>query len=144
MTRLMPLFVKSLSVIFIAGGILATNLQAQSNEITVSVSFPFAVGSHNLAPGTYRFSLMSSEFLLSVVDVKTGNRQIFDVHPEQQNSAEQRGRLIFRKSAGRRILNEIHFPGADTFSETIAPRPATSTETVRSTTSSDALGVGQP
>src|SRR5579863_6769248 len=77
MNRFIASFAKLLLAILIAGGTLATDLHAQSDEITVNVPFAFIVGTHTISPGTYRFSLMSSEFLLSVVNTKTGDKQIF-------------------------------------------------------------------
>jgi len=144
MNRFIASFAKLLLAILIAGGTLATDLHAQSDEITVNVPFAFIVGTHTIAPGTYRFSLMSSEFLLSVVNTKTGDKQIFDVRPELQNTPHARGRLIFRKSADRPTLCEIHFSRTETFSELIESSCLGSTETGRSTTSANAAGVGQP
>jgi hypothetical protein len=73
MTRFTSLAAKSLVTFLIAGGTLATNLQAQSDvAITARVPFPFTVGKHSIEPGTYQFSLLTSQFLLSVVNVKPG------------------------------------------------------------------------
>jgi hypothetical protein len=118
MKRILSLIAKSLAIILIGSGALATNLQAQSDvAVTASVPFPFTVGTHNMAPGTYEFSLDSSQFLVSVVNVKTGHREMFPVRPGQQLAVEQRGRLKFRNSKARSALSEIHFPGTDRFSE---------------------------
>jgi hypothetical protein len=122
MTRFMLLVAKSLATLVIGAGTLTMNLHAQSDTITVSIPFPFTVSTENIAPGTYRFSLVSSQFLLSVLNVKTGDVEMFDVRPEQEGALEQpHGHLVFRNSAGSRVLNEVHFPGTDTFSE-LTPR----------------------
>lgn len=143
MTRFMSLVTKSMFALLIESGALATNMQAQSDVITVSVPFRFTIGTHSVAPGSYQFSLISSEFLLSVVDMKTGNREIFDVHPGQQKKPDERGRLVFRKSGDHKDLNEIHFPGAVTFSEVIEPHRTEERISARSATG-NFEGVGQP
>lgn len=133
MTRFTSLFGKSLLALLIAGGAaLPTSMQAQDDAITVSVPFPFTVGTQSIAPGTYRFRLVSSQFLLSVTNVKTGHEELFAVHPDRQRSVQVRGGLTFGNSAGRSILNEVHFPGTDTFSEVIERR-ASRLEAKRST-----------
>jgi hypothetical protein len=58
-------------------------------------------------------------FLLSVTNVKTGDKELFTVRPENQCRIEDHGRLIFRDSDGSDTLNEVHFPGTDMFSELI-------------------------
>ena len=118
MKRISSLIAKSLMSILIGCGTLAINLQAQSDlAMTASIPFPFTVGTHRMAPGTYEFSLVSSQFLVSLVNVKTGHRELFPVRPGQQLAVEQRGRLKFRNSEARSVLGEIHFPGTDRFSE---------------------------
>lgn len=119
MMRFTSLVAKSLFTLLITGGTFVSNLHAQSNAITVRVPFPFTVGTQSIASGTYQFSLQSDHFLLFVLNVKTGDVEMFEVRPEQRHALEQRGRLIFGNSSGRSILNEIHFPGASTFSEVI-------------------------
>ena len=124
MKRLPTVFIKSLFTILIGCGALAADLQAQSDAITVRVPFRFSVGAQNIAPGTYRFSLVSSrmemsQFLLSILDVNSGDAEVVAVRPEQQRTFEQHGHLIFRNSEGHNVLAEVHFPGTDTFSELI-------------------------
>ncbi len=128
-----PLFRKLLFALLIACGAFATNVQAQNDAITVSVPFPFTVGSQSIGPGTYEFSLVSGQFVLSVADMKTGHMTMFNVLPKRQGSVEERGRLTFGNVQGRRILNEVHFPGTDTFSE-LTQRRAKRTEPTRSST----------
>jgi hypothetical protein len=125
MTRFTSLIVKSLVTLLIGSAMLATNLQAQSDDaITVRVPFSFTVGTQSIAPGTYQFSLLSSQFLLSVVNVKTGDGKMFSVHPEQERVVDQHGLLVFRNTEGSSVLNEIHFPGTKMFSEVIQRRGA--------------------
>jgi hypothetical protein len=119
MTRFKSLVVESLLMLVIGSGTLATNLQAQSDKVAAIVPFPFTVGTQSFAPGTYEFSLVSSQFLLSVLNMKTGEMEMFDVRPERQRTLEQHGRLLFRESEGGSILNEVHFLGDRTFTEVV-------------------------
>jgi hypothetical protein len=120
MTRISSLVI-SLVTILIGSATLATNLQAQDDDaITVTVPFRFTAGTETIAPGTYQFStVVSDPFLLTMVNVKTGDKEMFLVRPERQHGIEQRGRLVFRDWQGNSVLNEIHFPGTGTFSEVI-------------------------
>jgi hypothetical protein len=112
--------IKSLIIFLIGSGTLAINLHAQTDLVeTASIPFPFTVGTKSIAPGTYHFILESGPFLLSVVNVKTGDVEMFAVHPEQQRAVAPHGHLIFRKSEGRCFLNEVHYSGTSMFSEVI-------------------------
>jgi len=134
MKRIPSILIKSLVTIFIGSGALAVGLHAQSNvAITATIPFPFTAGTQMVAPGTYRFS-QTSPFEVSVLNVKTGDMEIFAVHPDSQRTFEQRGRLIFRKAADSRILNEVHFPGTETFCELIERRPPRRMEAKQSST----------
>jgi hypothetical protein len=124
MTRFRLLVIKSLATLLVGSATLATNLQAQNEEITARVPFRFTVGTATIAPGTYQFSLPSGHFLLSVVNVETGASEMFAVRPEQQLGEEQHGHLVFRDTEGGKELNEIHFPGLEIFSEVIQRRDA--------------------
>lgn len=137
MTKFTSLVVTSLATLLIGSATLAINLQAQSDDaITVRVPFSFTVGTQSIAPGTYRFSLLSSQFLLSAVNVKTGDMEMFDVRPEQQRAVDQHGRLVFRNTEGSSVLNEVHFPGTGLFSEVIQRRDDRRLEAKRSSTDS--------
>lgn len=136
MRRFMSLAAQSLVALLIGGAMLVTNLHAQDDAMTISVPFAFTVGTQSKAPGTYQFKLVSSQFLLSVTNVKTGEMEVFSVHPQQQRTYEERGHLAFRKAAGHSFLNEVHFRGTDVFSEVVqAPRGARSNTMIASTAS---------
>jgi hypothetical protein len=124
MTRFTSLVAKSLVTLLIGSATLATNLQAQSDDdaITVRIPFPFTVGTQTIAPGTYQFSQPSSQFLISVLNVKTGVMEMFSVRPESQRAIAQYGSVVFRNSEEGSSLNEIHFPGTGIFSEVIERR----------------------
>ncbi|MGC2638588.1 MAG: hypothetical protein WA294_15505 [Acidobacteriaceae bacterium] len=120
MTRFQSLTTQWLVTLLMIDGALSTNLHAQSDDaITISVPFPFTVGTQKLAPGTYQFSLPIGHFLLSVRNVKTGEGTLLNVHPEQQRAVDQYGSVVFRYFDGRSALNEIHFPGEAQFSELV-------------------------
>lgn len=123
MTRFTSLVTRSLVALLIAGGALTMNAQEPNDAITVAVPFAFTAGGEGFTPGTYRFSLLSSQFLLSVTNVKTNDTEMFDVRPERQRTLEQHGRLVFRDSADRGVLDEVHFPGTDLFSQVLHRRP---------------------
>jgi len=143
MKRILSLIAKSLVMILIVSGTLEINLQAQSNlAVTASIPFPFTVNTHDMAPGTYEFSLVSSQFLLSVLNVKTGHQQMFPVRPVQQLAVEQRGGLKFRNSEARSVLSEIHFPGTDRFSE-VGQRHGTGSIKAKSSPAAETISVAQ-
>jgi hypothetical protein len=143
MTKFTSLVVTSLATLLIGSATLATNMQAQNDDaITLRVPFSFTVGEQSIAPGTYQFSLLSNHFLLSVLNVKTGDTQIFTVRPELQRAPDQRGRLVFRNSEGSSVLNEVHFPGTGLYSEVIERRDDRRIEAKRSSTG-DSITVAQ-
>jgi hypothetical protein len=120
--RMMTLISSSLFTILIGSGTLATRLQAQSDSaVRVNIPIAFTVGKQTMAPGTYKLSLTPDPFVLSVVNAKTGDQEMFEVRPEQGRSVEQRGRVVFHRLDGLGVLDEVHFPGADTFSQVIQP-----------------------
>jgi hypothetical protein len=142
MKRISSLIVKSLVTLLIGGATLATSVQAQEDwAVTATVPFPFTVGKQSIAPGTYQFSLESSLFLLSVTNVKTGDKELFTVRPENQPAIEEHGRIIFRDSDGSNALNEVHFPGTDMFSKLIVRHGPRRMEAKKSS-SSHAVSIG--
>lgn len=133
MKRTTSLVARSLVILLFGSGCLAIRLQAQNDPaVTVSIPFAFSVRSRSIAPGTYRFGLVSGPFLLSVLNVKTGHEEVFPVRPERQRAFEPHGRLIFRTSEGCSVLNEVHFPGNNVFSEVIQQHRGETIEAKRS------------
>lgn len=111
------------------------HLQAQdARAITANIRFPFTVGTQSIAPEIYQFSLMSSPFLLSVRNVKTGDEELFTVRPERQEHPEVHGSLTFRKSGDSDVLNEVHFPETRMFTHIIRGHGVPRTEAKRSST----------
>lgn len=142
MKRLTSVAAKSILALLLASGLLATNLQAQDDAIIVKVPFSFTAGRQRIAPGTYLFSLLSDQFLLSITNEKTGDMEVFEVHPERQSTLEKRGHLTFQRSGDCRALNEVHFPGRETFSELILRYPSQKTATMKAS-ASDPVGVAR-
>ncbi len=120
MKRLRLLAVPSLVTVLLGSGSFAPNLQAQSElAITVSVPNAFTAGTETFAPGTYRFTQEFDPFVLSVLNVETGGERLFSVAPGRQGATEQYGYAVFSKSGGSSVLDQVHFPGTDTFSELV-------------------------
>jgi hypothetical protein len=143
MNRITSLVAKSLIIILMSSGSLAIDLQAQSDlPMTVSIPFAFTIGTQRIAPGTYQFSLVSGQFLLSVRNVKTVREEMYRVRPEHQRALESPGRLLFRKSEGSNVLSEVHFPDTTTFSEVIQLHDHRRVEAKRATSNISML-VGQ-
>jgi len=143
MKRIPSLIVKWLALTLAGSGMLAISLQAQSDSaVTASIPFPFTVGTQSIAPGTYEFSLVSSQFLLSVRNVRNGHQEFFIVHPEQENALHPRGRVVFQKSEDARRLDEIHFPGADSFAQLTLSQHPTAIEAATSSPG-DTVSVAQ-
>ena len=139
----LSLLTKSLLGILLAGGALTTNLQAQSDlAVTVSIPFPFTVDGHSMAAGTYQFSLVSSPFLVSVLNVKTGLKEMFPVRPKQQLTPEESGRVKFHDANSHPMLSEIHFPGTDRFIE-LDQRYVVGRRDVKSSPTAQSISVAQ-
>ena len=129
MKRMSSIIVGSLVAVLIVGGTFAAELHAQSGPgVVFSVPFAFTVDGHNVAAGNYELNLVSSEFLMSIRDRKTGKLQVFDVHPDQERSIEERGRLIFESCGDHRYLTEFHIPGTNVYSTAMSPRRLKDTE----------------
>ncbi|HVT98581.1 MAG TPA: hypothetical protein VHE33_13850 [Acidobacteriaceae bacterium] len=104
----------------LVGSVCGPSLRAQSDiAITASVSHAFTIGTQTLGAGTYRFSQGSDAFLLSVINVKTGEQKLFTVLPEQHGDFAQQGYLRFRTVGESSVLSEIHFSGTDVFSAVV-------------------------
>jgi hypothetical protein len=123
MKRMSSIITGSLMAILFVGSPFAAKLQAQDGPgVIFSVPFAFTADGQNIAAGTYELNLVSSEYLMSIRNLETGDTQVFSVHPEQQKAIESHARLIFHSCAGRMDLAEFHVPGTNLYSETTAPR----------------------
>jgi hypothetical protein len=73
----------------------------KSEGITTNIPFAFSADGHESPASTYRLRLINNNFLMSVVDVKTGNEQFPTVRPETGRSFESSQTLRSRKSRRR-------------------------------------------
>ena len=130
MNWISSLVAKSIVAAAVFGGPVASTLQAQSNlQIRASISFPFIFGTRSIAPGSYQFTLMEDQFLLSVLNVKTGRQELFSVHPGGQQILESNGCLMFQKSDDFGVLTDLQFPGAGALIHVNGPRGVPSPRT---------------
>lgn len=113
----------------IAGGTFTAKLHAQMEPgLLFSVPFAFSTNGHSIPAGTYQVTLDSSQFLISIRNVETGEKQFFTVRPEQQRTIASQGLLVFHRCGERKELTEFHIPGADSYSMAIPSRRAKSAE----------------
>lgn len=122
MKSMTSIIVRSLFAILISCSPLATAFAQYDPGIIVNIPFAFSADGQEIAPGTYQLQLISGSFLMSVRNVNTYEEQFITVRPEQSRRATPEGRLIFQVCDGHSYLTEIHIPGANLFSETVAGR----------------------
>jgi hypothetical protein len=122
MKRIHSIIAGSLFAILIMGSPFAERLHAQDGlGVVFSVPFAFSVDGHNITAGTYKLNLVSSQYLMSIRNLKTGDLEIFSVHPEQEHAIESRGHLVFNGCGDHRYLTEFHIPGTNLYSSTMTP-----------------------
>ncbi len=96
--------------------------------MTVSIPFSFTVDKQEMTPGTYKLSLESDPFLLSIVDLKNGRRTFFAVSRDHQSAIAPRGKLLFQPSHGSKQLYEMYFPGSGGWIALVQHHPAEGSE----------------
>lgn len=94
------------------------NAQEAMGEI-FTVPFEFTADGHEVQAGTYEIRRESSQFLLSIENVKTGEKQLFSIRPEQRSAVPSKGLLVFRQCRERKQLSEFHVRGTNLYSSTI-------------------------
>lgn len=125
MKRITSIMAGALFAVLIAGGGFTTRLSAQNKPAAIfSVPFAFTTDGHDMAAGTYEINLVSDQYLMSIRNVETGEKQIFSVRPEQQNAVAAKGLLVFHRCGQRKDLAEFHLPGSNLYSATVSPRRA--------------------
>ena len=130
MKRITSIVAGLLLAILISGGTLAADLHAQNEPgLIFSVPFPFSTNGHLIPAGTYEVILDSSQFLMSIRNIKTGNKQLFSVRPEQRGAIAEHGLLVFHSCGARKDLTEFHIPGTDVYSATMMPHGSRNIET---------------
>ena len=106
-------FAKLMLVAVSMSGMLSLGTQtAAAQAIIVTTPFAFSAGSQSYPAGTYQFT-RSSEWFLSIRNVKGGGEQFFIVRPEATETPGSHGSLIFRNSEGHRNLQAVYVPGTD-------------------------------
>jgi hypothetical protein len=129
MKRIQSIIVGSLFAILIMGGPFAARLHALDDHgVVFSVPFTFSLDGQNVAAGNYELNLVSSQFVMSIRNLKTGDLQFFSVHPEEQRTVEERGHLVFNGCGDHRYLAEFHIPGTNIYSMTMTPDRVKHTE----------------
>ena len=113
---------RSLSAVLIVGCLSGTAHAQYDPGIVVRVPFTFSADGIEIAAGTYRLQLNDSQFLMSVLNLDTGDEQLIPVHPEEDRNIPSQGGLIFQVCKGHNYLTEIHIPGGYRFSETVKGR----------------------
>lgn len=113
MKRIASIAYQSLLALLI-GSVATTTLEAQYDpRVTVHIPFAFTAGGQNMEAGVYVVEQFSGSYLLSFVDVKTGQRRLLAMNPGRQQTGEEHGQLVFLDCGGRSVLSEVHIPGSD-------------------------------
>lgn len=122
MKRIYSIIGGSLFAILIMGGLFASRSDAQDDPgVVFNVPFAFSVDGHNIVAGNYKLKLVSSQYMMSIRNLKTGDLQFFSVLPEQERAIESRGHLVFNGCGDHRYLTEFHVPGTNLYSSTMTP-----------------------
>jgi len=107
-------------VLLIGSGGSAAPLRAQSAPGEIfTVPFAFRAEGHVIEPGTYEVRREANQFLISIQNVVTGDKQLFGVRPEEKGAAPAKGLLVFRKCGDHKDLSEFHIRTAKLYSVTI-------------------------
>jgi hypothetical protein len=123
MERITSIVAGSLFAVLITGGAFTAKLKAQDAPgETFTVPFAFTADGHEIGPGTYEVRRDMSEYLMSIQNVQTGEKQLFSVRPEERRSIPGKGLLVFNRCGDRRDLSEFHIRGNSLYSATIEPR----------------------
>jgi hypothetical protein len=116
-TSMMPAL---LLAVLMVGGASEAKLNAQDRLGEIfTVPFAFTADGHEVQAGTYEIRRDSSQFLLSIQNLKTGEKQLFSVRPEQRSVVLAMGLLVFRGCGERKELSEFHVRGTNLYSAAI-------------------------
>ena len=120
MKRVSSMMAGSLLAVLIAGGTCQARLNAQNEPGEVfTVPFAFTADGHEIQPGTYEVRRESNQFLVSIQNVKTGEKQLFSVRPEERSAVPAMGLLVFERCGDQKALSEFHIRGTNLYSATI-------------------------
>ena len=121
MKRAKSMVGRLLLAVLIAGGMCGVGLNAQSETGEIfTVPFAFTVDGQEIQPGIYELRRDSNQFLISIRNVKTGEKQLFSVRPEERSAVPAKGLLVFERCGDRKELSEFHIRGTNFYSATIA------------------------
>lgn len=112
-----------LAVMFASGSFEARATAQDATGEIFTVPFEFTADGHEIQPGTYEIRRDSSQFLLSIQNVKTGEKQLFSVRPEQCAAVPDKGLLVFQQCGARKQLSEFHIRGTNLYGATIDSKP---------------------
>jgi hypothetical protein len=132
MKRNVSMMAGSLLAVLIAAGGFQAKLSAQdpSGEI-FTVPFAFTADGHSIEPGTYEIRRSMNPFLISIENLRTGDKQLFSVRPEGSKAVPEKGLLVFSRCGEQRKLSEFHIRGTNLYSTTIDPRRSRNSEIYR-------------
>ena len=120
MKRATSMVGRLLLAVLIAGGVCGVRLTAQSETGEIfTVPFAFTVDGQEIQPGIYELRRDSNQFLISMRNVKTGEKQLFSVRPEERSAVPAKGLLVFERCGDRKDLSEFHIRGTNSYSATI-------------------------
>lgn len=129
MKRMSSIVTGSFFAVLIACGGCAPKMKAQTEQAAIfSVPFAFTTDGHQVAAGTYEVRRLSSLFLISIRNVDTGQKEIFEVRPEEQSKIPAKGLLVFHRCGQRTDLTEFHIAGNSVYSAAIPKGRARSSE----------------
>ena len=117
-----------LAVTFASGSSIARATAQEATGEIFTVPFSFTTDGHKVQPGTYEIRPGASQFLLSIENVKTGEKQLFSVRPEQRAAVPDKGLLVFQRCGDRKELSEFHIRGTNLYSATIGAKPRKNSE----------------
>lgn len=117
-----------LAVTFASGSFVARATAQDATGEIFTVPFSFTADGHEVQPGTYEIRRGASQFLLSIENVKTGEKELFSVRPEQRPAVPDKGLLVFQRCGGQKELSEFHIRGTNLYSATIGAKPRKNSE----------------
>lgn len=118
--RISSMVAGSFLAVLLAAGVFEAKLSAQdpSGEV-FTVPFEFTADGHPIQPGTYEVRRAGSQFLISIENVATGDKELFSVRPDGSKAVPAKGLLVFSRCGDQQQLREFHIRGTSLYSETI-------------------------
>lgn len=134
--RISSMVAGSFLAVLLAAGVFEAKLSAQDPAGEVfKVPFAFTADGHLIQAGTYEVRRFESPFMMSIENVKTGDKQLFSVRPEGSQAVPARGLLVFSRCGDQRELSEFHVRGTGMYSATIQPKRKANPEVERCSSS---------